>query len=69
MRYIATLLAVFASLAAHAQSDYPAKPIQFVICYAPGGGVDVVARIVAERLTRTLGRPGRRYTPTNRVAR
>src|SRR6185295_13689628 len=29
---------------------------QFVICYAPGGGVDVVGRIVAERLTRTLGR-------------
>ena len=49
-------LGVFASLAAHAQPDYPAKPIQFVICYAPGGGLDVVGRIVAERLTRTLGR-------------
>ena len=28
-------------------ADYPSKPIQFVICYAPGGGVDVVGRIVA----------------------
>src|ERR1700704_891288 len=37
-------------------ADYPAKPIQLVICYAPGGGVDVVGRIVAERLTRNLGR-------------
>jgi tripartite-type tricarboxylate transporter receptor subunit TctC len=27
-----------------------------VICYAPGGGLDVVGRIVAERLTRNLGR-------------
>jgi len=47
-----------ASMPALAQSaaDYPAKPIQFVICYAPGGGVDVVGRIVAERLTRNLGR-------------
>lgn len=36
--------------------DYPVKPIQFVICYAPGGGLDVVGRIVAERLTRNLGR-------------
>ena len=32
------------------------KPIQFVICYAPGGGLDVVGRIVAERVTRNLGR-------------
>ena len=39
-----------------AQTDYPNKPIQFVICYAPGGGLDVVGRIVAERVTRNLGR-------------
>jgi tripartite-type tricarboxylate transporter receptor subunit TctC len=46
------------STAAPAQSagGYPAKPIQFVICYAPGGGLDVVGRIVAERVTRNLGR-------------
>ncbi len=59
------LIAVFtgcamagASIPGLAQSaaDYPAKPIQLVICYAPGGGVDVVSRIVAERLTRNLGR-------------
>jgi tripartite-type tricarboxylate transporter receptor subunit TctC len=37
-------------------ADYPAKPIQFVICYAPGGGLDVVGRIVAEQLARNLGR-------------
>ena len=37
-------------------ADYPAKPIQFVICYAPGGGLDVVGRIVAERLSRNLGK-------------
>ena len=37
-------------------AEYPSKPIQLVICYAPGGGVDVVGRIVADRLTRNLGR-------------
>ena len=37
-------------------SDYPAKPVQLVIVFAPGGGLDVVGRIVAERLTRNLGR-------------
>ncbi|HEX2825743.1 MAG TPA: tripartite tricarboxylate transporter substrate binding protein [Burkholderiales bacterium] len=37
-------------------ADYPAKAVQLVICYAPGGGLDVIGRIVAERLTRNLGR-------------
>src|SRR4051812_7259725 len=36
--------------------EYPVKPVQFVICYAPGGGLDVIGRIVAERLTRNIGR-------------
>jgi len=55
--FAACALAV-APIPALAQSaaDYPARPIQFVICYAPGGGLDVVGRIVAERLTRTLGK-------------
>ena len=50
------LVALCASMTAHAQSDYPAKPIQFVICYAPGGGLDVIGRIVADRVTRNIGR-------------
>jgi tripartite-type tricarboxylate transporter receptor subunit TctC len=45
-----------AVLAQDKAADYPAKPIQFVICYAPGGGLDVIGRIVAERLTRNIGR-------------
>jgi len=36
--------------------NYPAKPIRLVVPYAPGGGVDLVARALAERLTDTLGR-------------
>ena len=45
-----------AALAQDKPADYPARTIQFVICYAPGGGLDVIGRIVAERLTRNLGR-------------
>jgi len=39
---------------AHAQ-DYPSKPIRMIVPYPPGGGTDVVARIVNEKLSLELG--------------
>jgi tripartite-type tricarboxylate transporter receptor subunit TctC len=41
-------------LAALADS-YPERPIKFVVPYPPGGGTDVVARIVQPRLQAVLG--------------
>ena len=46
----ATLLMSTASLAA-----YPEKPITLVVAFAAGGPTDVIARIVAEDMSRTLG--------------
>jgi tripartite-type tricarboxylate transporter receptor subunit TctC len=46
--------AVLASASAHAQ-DYPTRPITLVVPYAAGGGNDVMARIVADKMSRTLG--------------
>ncbi len=44
--------------AAHAQAGaYPDKPIRFLVPYPPGGGTDVIARIVQERFQATLGQP------------
>jgi len=40
--------------AAHAQ-DYPNKPIRMVVGFPPGGGTDVVARIIAPRYSELLG--------------
>ena len=34
---------------------WPTKPIRIIVPFAPGGGTDVVARILAEQLTRKLG--------------
>jgi tripartite-type tricarboxylate transporter receptor subunit TctC len=43
---------------AHAQpSTYPEKPVRFLVPYPPGGGTDVVARIVQERFQAALGQP------------
>ena len=38
-----------------AQSNYPNKPIRLIVGFAPGGSTDIVARIVAQRLTERLG--------------
>jgi tripartite-type tricarboxylate transporter receptor subunit TctC len=36
-------------------SDYPARKVTFIVGFAPGGGVDTMARIVAQGLTEQLG--------------
>ena len=38
-------------------ASYPTKPIRMVVPYAPGGGSDIVARIVGQKMTDTLGQP------------
>ena len=40
---------------AQAQAPYPSRPVKIIAPQAPGGGVDLVARIVADRLSRGLG--------------
>jgi tripartite-type tricarboxylate transporter receptor subunit TctC len=37
--------------------DYPSHPIRLIVPYAPGGGADAVARIVAKRVGETIGQP------------
>jgi tripartite-type tricarboxylate transporter receptor subunit TctC len=38
-------------------SAYPAKPVKFVNAYPPGGSSDVIARLVAQKLSEQLGQP------------
>jgi tripartite-type tricarboxylate transporter receptor subunit TctC len=55
-RVIALGLAALAAFAAPAAAqDYPSRMVTLVVPYPPGGGVDVLARVVAEKLSGTLG--------------
>jgi tripartite-type tricarboxylate transporter receptor subunit TctC len=40
-----------------AEQAFPARPIKFVVPFAPGGATDVVARLIAVRLTKEIGQP------------
>ncbi len=55
---LAGLLAVCVGMAAtavHAQDKFPDKPIRIMAPYAPGGNIDVTARIIADKLKDVLG--------------
>lgn len=43
--------------AAAAAQDWPARPVRFIVPYPPGGGTDVIARIVQHPLSEALGQP------------
>lgn len=43
--------------AAHAQDDYPSKPINVIIGFAPGGPTDAIGRVVLNEMSKTLNVP------------
>jgi tripartite-type tricarboxylate transporter receptor subunit TctC len=53
----AAFAACLATWSAHAQSQYPTRPIRLLVPFAPGGGVDVVARVVGKQVSEKLGQP------------
>ena len=53
----AVLLAYLASVATHAQGQYPNKSVRIVVPTGPGGANDTTARNAAEYLTKALGEP------------
>jgi tripartite-type tricarboxylate transporter receptor subunit TctC len=53
-RLLGIAAASVAIITAHAQ-DYPSKPVRFVVGQAPGGATDIVARLVASKMTESLG--------------
>src|SRR5437660_3769358 len=55
MRMLAALVALIVSSAAALAQSYPSKSVRVVVGFAAGGPTDVIARIVAQKLSDTLG--------------
>jgi tripartite-type tricarboxylate transporter receptor subunit TctC len=54
---LAFLMSATTATTALAQAKFPSKPIRLLVPFAPGGGVDVVARIVGQKISEQTGQP------------
>jgi tripartite-type tricarboxylate transporter receptor subunit TctC len=55
---LAAMLAFFSIFPSHAQRGaYPSGPVRIVVGFPPGGGVDVMARLIAQRMMGIWGNP------------
>jgi tripartite-type tricarboxylate transporter receptor subunit TctC len=55
--FVAAALAAFAWSGAALAQDYPSRQVTMVVGYPPGGAVDAVGRMIAQRLGDSLGKP------------
>ena len=53
----ARLIAILAAASLTASAQYPTKPIRVVVTFLPGGSADILARIVAPKLSAAWGQP------------
>jgi tripartite-type tricarboxylate transporter receptor subunit TctC len=51
------MLVIIVAGEAHAQSNYPEKPVRIVVGFPPGSPVDVVARLFGKKFTEAWGKP------------
>jgi tripartite-type tricarboxylate transporter receptor subunit TctC len=57
MRSLVFLAAVLLASASAFGQSFPAKPVRVVVPFAPGGGADVVARVLSPKMAEFLGQP------------
>jgi tripartite-type tricarboxylate transporter receptor subunit TctC len=58
VRWVEALLAVcLLTGTVEAQTDYPARPVRIIVPSPPGGGTDIVARVLAQHFSKALAQP------------
>lgn len=53
----AVLAGVLHTVGAYAQPEYPSRPVRLIVPFAPGGGTDIMARLLAEQLAASFKQP------------
>ena len=54
---LAALAALGTTMAAHAQTDYPTKPVKLIVPFPAGGTSDIMGRMIADELSKALKQP------------
>lgn len=57
MRLLALALALLLSVPAFGQAEFPSRPVRLITPFNPGGAIDVLTRVIGERLAQRLGQP------------
>jgi tripartite-type tricarboxylate transporter receptor subunit TctC len=55
MRLLIAVAVLLATLAGAQAQDYPTRPIRLIVTFPAGGAIDVLSRVLADRLSETLG--------------
>ena len=56
--FLAAVAAIAAGLAQPAAAqDWPQQPIRIIVSFGPGGGADIIGRILADSMQSKLGKP------------
>lgn len=57
MALVATALALAGGAASSSAQEWPQKPIRIIVSFGPGGGADIIGRILADSMQVKLGKP------------
>ena len=55
--FLSMMLSCGLATTAFAAEDYPARPVKTIVTVLPGGGSDLLARLISSRLSETMGKP------------